>query len=168
MKTTMTTKNKQTKVKRATANEEQSLVPDANLAAAAMQRQRDSAEAAARLVDAEGPAIGLITAGVMQLCASAFPDAIGAKLVIEQDEYQTVELHLPVHPALTASPATVATEPVMTAEQLKDAVRAYANKNLPGWACSGISFRLGEIGAHITETLVVLPTETTESGTVKG
>ncbi len=110
MNATKTMKTKLTKVKRSTANAELSLMPDANLAAAAMQRQRDSAEAAARLVDAEGPAIGLITAGVLKLCASAFPNAIGAKLVIEEEGNRDVEIHLPVHPALTADHATVATE----------------------------------------------------------
>ncbi len=131
-RTTVTTKNRLTKVKRSTAKADPSLMPDATLAAAAMQRQRESAESAARLVDAEGPAIGLITSGVLKLCASAFPDAIGAKLVIEQDEYKTVELHLPVHPALTASPATVATEPAMTAEEKK---QLYVNmvKHVRAW-----------------------------------
>lgn len=45
----------------------------------------------------------------------------------------------------------------MSAEELKAKVREYADEHLPGWACAGVSFRLGEIGASVTETLVVLP-----------
>lgn len=45
--------------------------------------------------------------------------------------------------------------PAMTAEELKECVRNYADENLPGWACAGVSFRIGDIGASITETLVV-------------
>ncbi len=44
----------------------------------------------------------------------------------------------------------------MTAEELKDCVRHYAEEHLPGWACAAVSFRIGEIGAHVTESLVVL------------
>lgn len=45
----------------------------------------------------------------------------------------------------------------MTAEELKAHVRTYAEEHLPGWACIGVSVRLGSIGSHVTETLVVLP-----------
>lgn len=45
----------------------------------------------------------------------------------------------------------------MSAEELKNYVRQYAEEHLPGWACAGVSIRLGEIGSHVTETLVVLP-----------
>lgn len=49
--------------------------------------------------------------------------------------------------------------PKVTAEDVKEVVRRYAEDNLPGWACAGVSFRLGDVGASITETLVVLPCE---------
>lgn len=45
----------------------------------------------------------------------------------------------------------------MTAEELKTAVRAYADEHLPGWGCIGVSIRLGSVGSHVTETLIVLP-----------
>lgn len=45
----------------------------------------------------------------------------------------------------------------VTAEEVKALVRRYAEDNLPGWACAGVSFRLGDVGSSITETLVVLP-----------
>jgi hypothetical protein len=44
----------------------------------------------------------------------------------------------------------------MSAEELKTAARQYADEHLPGWAVVGISFRMGDVGAHVTETLVVL------------
>ena len=44
----------------------------------------------------------------------------------------------------------------MTAEELKVAVRAYADEHLPGWACAGVLFRIGELGAHVSEELCVL------------
>lgn len=46
----------------------------------------------------------------------------------------------------------------VTAEDVKKVLREYAEDNLPGWACASASFRIGDIGSHITESLVVQPT----------
>jgi len=57
-----------------------------------------------------------------------------------------------------AVPVSVTTRPDVDAPAtFKDVVRRYADENLPGWACVGVSFRLGEVGAHVAETLLVLP-----------
>lgn len=46
----------------------------------------------------------------------------------------------------------------MTAHELKEAVREYANDNLPGWECAGVVIRLGRGSDSESERLVVLPT----------
>jgi hypothetical protein len=48
----------------------------------------------------------------------------------------------------------------VTVEDLKSLIRRYADQNLPGWACVGVSIRVGQIGASVTETLVILPADT--------
>lgn len=46
----------------------------------------------------------------------------------------------------------------MTAHELKEAVREYANDNLPGWECAGVVIRMGRGPESDSERLVVLPT----------
>lgn len=53
----------------------------------------------------------------------------------------------------------------MSAEELKAKVREYVEEHLPGWACASVSVRVGEIGSHITETLIVLPKALSEAPT---
>ncbi|MBA4191607.1 MAG: hypothetical protein C0467_26815, partial [Planctomycetaceae bacterium] len=109
-----------------TAPSDGSLMPDADLAAKAMQRQREMAEAAAELVQSEDSAIGQITAGVFRLCASAFPKAVGAKLVIETDpknDRDHVDIHLPVCRSVTA--ATDTHNPQQSPRQTRARLRAW-------------------------------------------
>lgn len=56
----------------------------------------------------------------------------------------------------------------VTAEDLKAVARSYADRHLPGWACAGISFRVGEIGSCITEMLLVMPASANTGGTPHG
>ena len=44
----------------------------------------------------------------------------------------------------------------LSAEALKAALREYANEHHPGWAVAQASFRIGEIGEHFEETLVIV------------
>lgn len=46
----------------------------------------------------------------------------------------------------------------VTAEDVKEIVRRYAEDNLPGWACAGVSFRVGPIPDAQSESLLVMPT----------
>ncbi len=46
----------------------------------------------------------------------------------------------------------------MSAEELKDNVRKYADEHLPGWEVAGVSFRVGPIVANAEEMLLVTPT----------
>jgi len=99
------------------------LMPDADLAVKAMQRQREMAEAAASLVQSEDTAVGQLTAGVLRLCASAFPGAIGAKLVIEKNDFEQVDIHLPVCRAVVAAADTFNVQP--TPKQTRARLRAW-------------------------------------------
>ncbi|MBA4192438.1 MAG: hypothetical protein C0467_31100, partial [Planctomycetaceae bacterium] len=107
----------------ASASDDASLMPDADLAAKAMQRQREMAEAAADVVQSEDSAIGQLTAGVLRLCASAFPKAIGAKLVIEKNDSDTVDIYLPVCRPVIA--ATDTHTPQQTPRQTRTRFRAW-------------------------------------------
>lgn len=48
----------------------------------------------------------------------------------------------------------------MSAEELKDAVRTYADEHHPGWRAAGVAVRVGEIGDDDEqgEYLLVRPT----------
>jgi hypothetical protein len=46
----------------------------------------------------------------------------------------------------------------MSAQELKDCVRQYAQENLPGWECAGVVIRVGRGPDAEAERLVVLPT----------
>jgi hypothetical protein len=56
----------------------------------------------------------------------------------------------------------------VTAEDVKEVVRRYAEQNVPGCACAAVSFRVGEIGAAVTETLLVLTTSSPEGAATRG
>lgn len=45
----------------------------------------------------------------------------------------------------------------MTAEELKEKVRQYADEHLPGWQCAGVTFRVGPLIDSRNELLLVLP-----------
>lgn len=48
----------------------------------------------------------------------------------------------------------------ITAEQVKDFIRRYAEQEHPDWGCASVSVRIGSPGAHVTETLVTYPAVT--------
>lgn len=47
----------------------------------------------------------------------------------------------------------------MNAEELKDAVRKYADEHHRGWQLAAVSVRIGKLGEHPDELLVVKPSD---------
>jgi hypothetical protein len=45
----------------------------------------------------------------------------------------------------------------VTAEDVKEVVRRYADQNVPGWECGGVSLRVGPVAACCEETILVMP-----------
>lgn len=45
----------------------------------------------------------------------------------------------------------------MTTEELKSHVRAYNDEHYPGWECSGVTTRVGQIADAKNQLLLVLP-----------
>lgn len=46
---------------------------------------------------------------------------------------------------------------VVSADELKELVRAYAAEHLPGWACGSVMLRRGEGANLVIEEILVLP-----------
>lgn len=45
----------------------------------------------------------------------------------------------------------------ITAEDVKDIVRRYADQDFPGWACASVAIRVGGLTDGVEEVLLVLP-----------
>lgn len=45
----------------------------------------------------------------------------------------------------------------VTAEDVKEVVRRYAEQNCPGWQCAGVSIRVGPLAENKEESLLILP-----------
>lgn len=105
-------------------------------------RAKLAAQQWAQFVDSNGPAVGLLAAGAIKLCAAAFPGAIGAKLLIEQKKGSDVEVLLPVTGELVAAgDAVAATKP--TPAQMR--------ASLSGWwarTLEEISWLQAELGSN--------------------
>lgn len=52
----------------------------------------------------------------------------------------------------------------MSAEELKAAVRRYADEHFGGWTYAAVTVRVGDVGDRTTETLLVLPPPTSSDG----